>query len=516
MRTTGILKHLQLLGMGMALCLYGYSIDPFTSDSTATPPTSWDRAAYYTNLNLLANPSILAPSSLPPATLLQTGYTSNTGNQWLTPYQGTYQEQYHANVTSYNRKGSNAAFGKASFKRRNNHATKWQLNQHIDRIAPYTITDTIGGNQQTEDYLFEGGVTRRVGQFLLGISAGYQSAIMWKTLNPRPKNTAAETYANAGISFKVKEHTIALGLSYSRYTQYLSVTSRSNNNRADMIYAQKGFGITHNSISGMKSDYSRTYKGHLYGASATILTDDIMSSYLKVSAYHETINTVESNETIPFVLSKWQVGINAGLAAHATKSTYRIESTGNLFTSNGTEQFYEHVKIDPTTQLYNWVLLTKGVLYTNREREVGIKASWLREASSTRWYVLTIGSTYTNSNQAYNKTSNSIKSQNVLLFTNAHISIKRGKYTFATTANINQNMVLSSTVNLPNATWPRKQDLEMHYKYMLSNSTQWGAKVSLLKALPKAQHIGVSVGHSRLHAGSITTYATSLTLEVLL
>ncbi len=517
MKPNSTIARLIIPLLGTLLCLRGFGNNTPYTDSTANPHIRWSKAQLTAPLQLLAtNPGILAPEGLPAITSIKTHYGKNYSNQWLTPYQGIAEEYFGAEVQSYQRKNGSASFGRAYFRKRSNQSTKWQLNQHTERIAPYTISDTIGGTQQTDEYLFEGGITRKINSIQLGIKGGYQSSIMWKTVNPRPKSIAAETYAMAGTSIRIKQTSIALGLRYSHYTQDITVSSNSNYSRKDMIYAERGFGIIHESISGMHDNYSRNYKSNVFTANITLHQGEMFNRYLSIEASHEKIQAIESNNIEPFILAKNCIRVNTGASTTINNNTFAVQFDGRYTQTNGTERFYQRVKVTPDSQLYNWELLTQGVMYKAQNQGLGIKLSGLHESASNLRYALALKATYSSNNEQYSQTPNKIECQSILFESNPYISKQLGYYTLTLTANAGYRQILSSSANFTEAIWPRTQDLEKYYSYMHSNTTQWFAQITIHRKFQNNKHIGLSANHGRQYRHGISTQQSNLSIEVLL
>lgn len=92
-------------------------------------------------------------------------------------------------------------WGNASYKNGKKENIRWNSTSDFERIYPYFLADTVGGNLNVQEYRFTGGYAAPYssgGEF--GIQVAYRAMQEYRAVDPRPRNIVSDFNFRGGIS----------------------------------------------------------------------------------------------------------------------------------------------------------------------------------------------------------------------------------------------------------------------------------------------------------------------------
>lgn len=184
---------------------------------------------------------------------------------------GSGSEGFSVSAESYKKTGkNNFLWGNAAYSNINLKNIKWNEELNYERVAPYILSDSVGGNKKLEVYQFGGGYGRQFSRFSYGIETHYTAQMAFRNRDPRSKNTTSDLILRAGANYNIyKKLQVGAFGELNLYTQTGSVNFVSTVNKP-LIYQMVGFGFSNNFFS---SEYASVlfeetgYKvgGHISG-----------------------------------------------------------------------------------------------------------------------------------------------------------------------------------------------------------------------------------------------------------
>lgn len=163
---------------------------------------------------------------------------------------GSGANGFSINADSYKKmKKNNFLWGNASYSNINLKNIRWNEDLDYERVAPYILSDSVGGNKKLEIYQFGGGYGKQLNKFSYGIEANYTAQLASRDRDPRSKNTTSDLILKAGLNYDIyKKLQIGVFGELNLYTQTGSVNFVSTVSKP-LIYQMVGFGYSNNFFS---------------------------------------------------------------------------------------------------------------------------------------------------------------------------------------------------------------------------------------------------------------------------
>ena len=163
---------------------------------------------------------------------------------------GSGENGFSISADSYNKtKKNNFLWGNASYSNINLKNIKWNEDLDYERVAPYILSDSVGGNKKLEVYHFGGGYGKQFKKFSYGIEANYTAQMASRNRDPRSKNTTSDLILKAGLNYDIyKKLQVGVFGELNLYTQTGSVNFVSTVSKP-LIYQMVGFGFSNNFFS---------------------------------------------------------------------------------------------------------------------------------------------------------------------------------------------------------------------------------------------------------------------------
>jgi len=162
-----------------------------------------------------------------------------------------------------------AVWGKASYESQKQLKIKWNENLDFDRVAPYVLADSVGGDLKLERYSFAGGYSEKFNRFTLGLEANYTAQLGYRSRDPRINNTTSDLYVNLGLNYNVfREYEVGVFARFNKYTQNSSISFVSLLGNP-YLYQMVGLGYSNNFFNGGKNAIAFEELGYKVGAQIT-------------------------------------------------------------------------------------------------------------------------------------------------------------------------------------------------------------------------------------------------------
>ncbi|WP_333661043.1 DUF6850 family outer membrane beta-barrel protein [Chishuiella changwenlii] len=146
-------------------------------------------------------------------------YNSKENNAIQQKGNGLDHLSFHV-TSNYSIDSMNYVWGNVFYKNGTRKNVKWNESSDYDKISPYVMADSVGGNLSLEEYYIEGGYNRRMKNLNFGIKADYRALMEYRNRDPRPKNTISDLNFGIGLSSKITtEKIISLNILLNKYSQ---------------------------------------------------------------------------------------------------------------------------------------------------------------------------------------------------------------------------------------------------------------------------------------------------------
>lgn len=200
--------------------------------------------------NLYYNPATMSDYSSLSFTDFGIGYITDKKNSYR-PQDGSGENGLNIRVNSYKKQTKNRnIWGTASYQNKKITNIRWNENLDYDRIAPYTIADSAGGDTQLERYQFSGGLSQKIERWTFGMDASYHAQLGSRDRDPRQKSTTSDLTLKLGVNYRFyKNMEIGIFGDLNKYTQNTSVSFVSDLGQA-LMYQMTGLGFSNYFFNG--------------------------------------------------------------------------------------------------------------------------------------------------------------------------------------------------------------------------------------------------------------------------
>ncbi|MDO4771504.1 DUF6850 family outer membrane beta-barrel protein [Porphyromonas sp.] len=159
-------------------------------------------------------------------------------------------------------KGLNALsiWGNASYSKGKEKKVKWNSTLDFDRLYPYIVADSLGGDFTVEKYVFSGGLSKAFIWGSLGAQVAYRATQGFRTVDPRPRDIVSDFEISLSYAKNIGEkYTLGGEISYDRYSQVANVENY-NEVKQSPEWLMSGLGTEFRRITLGKSEL--IYTGH--------------------------------------------------------------------------------------------------------------------------------------------------------------------------------------------------------------------------------------------------------------
>ncbi len=192
------------------------------------------------------------------------------GGEWsrqhesLVPQEGDGGYGGNIGVTTFRLTKRGAVWGNASFEIGRTNNVFFNETSDYRLLAPYVVADTVGGDLHAQNYRFGGGFALRLPKnFSIGLDAVYRANIVYRQIDPRPKNLVTDLQLNLGAAYSTPNgYRIGLNAKGGRYKQTNSMKFFSELGVPNVVHLT-GLGTHYYRFQG--SNYESYYKGYTAG-----------------------------------------------------------------------------------------------------------------------------------------------------------------------------------------------------------------------------------------------------------
>ena len=139
-----------------------------------------------------------------------------------------------------------AVWGTASYKAGKRRNVTWNSTSDYDLLQPYVLADTLGGDTNTEQYMFSGGYATRLQQWLLGAEMLVRAEQEYRKQDPRMRGVVTELQLRIGAGRRWGTYQVGAAVEGNIYKQTNSVD----------FYNEEGV-IPEYQMTGLGTEYSR-------------------------------------------------------------------------------------------------------------------------------------------------------------------------------------------------------------------------------------------------------------------
>lgn len=207
-------------------------------------------------------------------------------------------------------------------------------------VAPYIISDTIGGDMKSERYFFKAGYACHSKRWTLGGTLGYRALLAYRDRDPRPKNRVGDLSASASAAYKwTKTYLLSLHVGGQKYKQSCGL-SFMDPNKTVKEYHETGLGTVYSRFTG--DNTSHDIQGQAYQISLALYSKkstgfgaqidwETMLLEKKLNGFNELpLTDLDIND---YKLLTYYKQVNA-------HNQWRLQALGNLLSRKGTENIF--------------------------------------------------------------------------------------------------------------------------------------------------------------------------------
>ncbi|MDE6801846.1 MAG: hypothetical protein K2J06_03675, partial [Muribaculaceae bacterium] len=138
---------------------------------------------------------------------------------------GTGHSGWKVDARSYYRLSDKSAlWGSASYSSYVTHDVRWSNAIDYQLLTPYVLGDSVGGNMQSQRYMFSGGWSRLYGRYAVGVEAVYRAEIAYRSRDPRVHDIVSDLNVRAAAAWKATDcYSVGAGLGVRTYKQISDV-----------------------------------------------------------------------------------------------------------------------------------------------------------------------------------------------------------------------------------------------------------------------------------------------------
>lgn len=173
------------------------------------------------------------------------------------------------NAHSYMRLSpATVVWGGSQFQTGERRDLRWTEAVEYDRVAPYVLADSVGGDLSGRRYSFYGGYAGSRSGWNWGAKGSYEASIDYRDRDPRDKIVVSDLHIDLGVSRDMGNYSVGAGVGLNVYNQDcdLEFYNPINNIR---VYVLTGLGTTYSRFSGNSSEKS-AYDGIGYDIALTL------------------------------------------------------------------------------------------------------------------------------------------------------------------------------------------------------------------------------------------------------
>lgn len=254
--------------------------------------------------------------------------------------QGRGHALANVGVDTYLRMPTEAVvWGNASFTTGMIRDVKWCSTADFERLHPYIIGDSVGGNRSMRQYAFGGGYSGRFDRWTWGAEVNYLASIYYRDRDPRIKDVVSDLALKIGATYLVGGgYALGASVGLTVYNQDCDVDFYNPMN--DIFeYAMTGLGSTYVRFNGTENP---AYDGIGYNATLQCLSTGDAGLKATVGYDYERIRQIlrdNNHLTLTSLASHRLIG-EVGYTATVGRVTIGAVAYASWLRKIGTEHLY--------------------------------------------------------------------------------------------------------------------------------------------------------------------------------
>lgn len=285
--------------------------------------------------------------------------------------EGKDKESVFFQAKAYNRLDENSAvWGGASYRQGRNKEVHWNESADYELLFPYVVADSVGGDIRYEHYEIQGGYVQRLGNYNLGISGFYKARMEYRTIDPRPKNIAAQVGGILGINRDLSNKiTAGVQVNIEKYTQKHKMSFYSPTG-FPVIYEMNGMGNFNNMLKGKRRE--AFYDGWSYGTGIQLYEKEAQTWFLTAGLTTFTFEKLlpEFYDVQVSKAKHLSYAVTAGKMVAIDQMKLGVVLRGTKEVRKGTENLF----INQTTT--NFVKISQEERYQYEESRLHFRGIW--------------------------------------------------------------------------------------------------------------------------------------------
>ncbi|WP_432714618.1 DUF6850 family outer membrane beta-barrel protein [Pedobacter sp.] len=199
---------------------------------------------------------------------LSATYTNDQQDLYL-QQKGNGQKGYQVNSETYIKQSPTLTlWGKAYYINEKIKGVNFNESSDFDIVYPYVMTDTVGGDLNSESYFFKGGLAKKTGRNNFGFEASYRGVQAFRDVDPRPLNITSDIHVNFSASREIStKYALALALKGQKYTQNNELDFVSELG-SPLVYHDAGLGAYNRLLAGERK--KAYYSANSYAAAFSL------------------------------------------------------------------------------------------------------------------------------------------------------------------------------------------------------------------------------------------------------
>lgn len=277
--------------------------------------------------------------------------------------------------------------GYNNFKKKN---VQWSNVYNYEKLGPYIVADSIGGNPQGEEYNLSGGLSIRTGKWTFGGQAGYIAGQSYRTVDPRPQAISTDMFLQLGISYNVfNNYETGFSLNANKFREKID-TKVEKKDLSFTFYPLKGFGqYDLRQIEERSRSFSWLYEGQKYGGAFFVSPQNQNGLLANLAFNYEIIDSNIGNNNTPYTYKTYTTNAVLGWQKWQLKNRSFVKLNFDYMLGKGTERVYYYMKIN---EIFGEnVLLYSARFYTKKTSNIALSGGheWI-STKNIKWITANI------------------------------------------------------------------------------------------------------------------------------
>lgn len=308
---------------------------------------------------------------------------------------GSSLNQYKLAADGVVVKQNNIFWGNISYTNFRRKNVRWNNVYDHNRVGPYLLADSIGGNVRGEEYNLAGGISVKYNKWIFGGKAGYIAGQNYRKTDPRPQATSTDIYIQASASYNIiNNYQAGLSFNAGKYREDIKISVEQDKASYD-FFPLKGFGLFDYTVfKAQASSYSTAYDGQNYGGVLFFIPQNKNGFLGNFKFDYNFIEPNYGSDNSPTLYTYRTYDTSIDLGWQNYKNNYRsfIKFSYDYKLGKGTERIYYKLQSeDQQTPIVKYYLLSSNSFYTKKiiESKLSGGHEWF-SAKNVKWIIADI------------------------------------------------------------------------------------------------------------------------------